>query len=276
MALNREFQEKVRLILEDIEESVLAYDQGEYWMYQSAYEFIEFYAIKYQLLNTAIALPLARGLHNGDHRKLTLVKGDMTYRLPYIIHPLIVCKMLIELHIPLSREEQDILFAAALCHDMIEDIPFLDHGRELMVVYHLHPKVYETVLKVSKRKDFTEAEEQAHFQAIAEDKLAALIKLSDRGNNVEDLYNMSAKKVREYVEETRKYLLPICDYGQGHYYELRPALQILRDKMICLTEAASMLVERYEVQELELCRRIDELQAENNALRKKWQSLWKI
>lgn len=276
MALNREFQEKVRLILEDIDPDVLAYDESEYWMYQSAYEFVEFYAIKYRLLNTAIALPLARGLHNGDHRKLTVVKEDISYRLPYVIHPLMVCKMLIELHIPLSPQEQDILFAAALCHDMIEDIPFLEHGRELSLQYHLHYKIYETVLKVTKRKDFTPEEEQAHFDAIARDKLAALIKLSDRGNNVEDLYNMSSKKVHEYVDETNRYLFPICDYAIENYPSLRPAFRILEDKMHCLTEAAEVLVNRYEAQEKELAERVRQLRAENDELRRIWKGLWKI
>lgn len=276
MALNVEFQEKIKEILDDIDPDVLDYDEDEYWMIQSAYEFVEYYAIKNELLNTAIALPLARGLHNGDHRKSSLIKGDLSYRLPYIIHPLVVCKMLIELRIPLSHEEQDILYAAALCHDMIEDIPFLDHGRELTVLYHLNPDVYETVRTVSKRKNFTEEEERAHFQAIAENKLATLIKLSDRGNNVEDLYNMSARKVYEYVDETQKYLFPICQYAKEHYPEIKASLQILEDKMFCLTEAARILVTRYEEKEQELHDRIEALQAENDALRATWKRLWQL
>lgn len=276
MSINSEFQEKLKLILEDTDPDALDYDENEYWMIQSAYEYVEFFAVKNQLLNTAIALPLARGLHNGDHRKSTLVKGDITYRLPYIIHPLMVCKMLIELRIPLSHDEQDILFASALFHDMIEDIPFLDHGKELTIQYHLDPRVYETVLLVSKRKDFTEEEEKEHFQQIAKNKLAALIKLSDRGNNVEDLYNMSSKKVYEYVDETHNYLFPICAYAKEHYPELRQAVQILEDKMRCLTDAAKMLVDRYEEQERQLKERIVELRAENEILRATWQYLWQI
>ena len=276
MTLNLNFQEKIQLILDDIDPDALDYNESEFWMIQSAYEYIEFFAIRNELLNTAIALPLARGLHNGDHRKSVLVRGDVTYRLPYVIHPLFVCKMLIELHLPLSHEEQDLLFAAALCHDMIEDIPFLDHGKELMILYHLDPRVYDTVMAVSKRKDFTEEEEKEHFQKIAENKLAALIKLSDRGNNVEDLYNMSSRKVHEYIGETHKYLFPLCAYAKEHYPELRQALQILEDKMSCLTEAAGILVDRYEEREQNLRKQIDELRAENEALRNTWKSLWKM
>ena len=276
MALNERFQEKVNLILEDIDKDVLDYDKHEYWMYQSEYEYVEFYAIHNELLNTALALPLARGLHNGDHRKLTVIKDDITYRLPYIIHPLVVCKMLIELHIPLPHEELDILLASALCHDMIEDIPFLDHGKELMIQYHLHPKVYETVLTVSKRKDFTEAETKEHFQKIAENRLAALIKLSDRGNNVEDLYNMSAKKVYEYVGETDTYLFPICEYAKEHFPEIAQSVQILEDKMRCLTTTAEILVMRYEEQEKNLRNCIKRLRDENESLRNTWNALWKL
>ena len=270
----QQFQEKLNLLLEDIDPDTLSYNKNEYWMIQADYEYVEYYAYKHQLLYTAIALPLARGLHDGDHRKSTLMKNDITYRLPYVIHPLQVCRMLIDLQLPLPREDEDILLAAALCHAMIEDIPFLDHGKELMVQYHLPVRVYEIVKTVSKRKDFTEEEELNHFQEIAHDPLATLIKLSDRGNNVEDLYNRSFWKVHEYVGETKKYFIPICAYGIKHHEELRPAIMVLRDKIFCLTDAAEILVDRYHEREEQLKSRIEELKQENASLRETWRGMW--
>ena len=276
MGISNQFQEKVNHMLGKIDPEILSYNEEEFWMVQPAYEYVEFFATRKELLNTAIALPLARGLHDGDYRKSTVVKGDRTYRMPYLIHPLMVCKMLIELRIPLSDNELDILLAAALCHDMIEDIPFLEHGKELVIQFHLDARVYDTVKAVSKRRDFTEEEERAHFRGIAENKLAALIKLSDRGNNVEDLYNMSAWKIHEYAGETKKYLFPICDYGKEHYPEIAKAFIVLEDKMRCLTEAAELLVDRYEEEEESLQKQIEALRAENASLREEWKSLWKI
>ena len=268
------YKERVADILEGIGEDVLEYDEDEYWMYQSTYEYIEYYAHRAGFVNTTVALKLARGLHDGDHRKLSIMRSGKTYRLPYVIHPLMVCRMLGDLMMPLEREEEDILLASALCHDMIEDIPFMHHGKELVIQYGLHPRVYDTVLAVSKRKDFTEEEERAFFQNINENKLACLVKLSDRGHNVEDLYNMSAAKVREYVAETNKFFLPMCTYAKEHYPEHAYAITILEDKIICLTEAAGTLVDHFEEKENELKERAERLREENEELRKEWRALW--
>ena len=140
--------------------------------------------------------------------------------------------------------------------------------------FHLDYQIYETVLAVSKRKDFTLEEEEAHFKAIAENKLAMLVKLTDRSNNVEDLYNRSSAKVHEYVGETKKYFLPMLDYADAHYPEIASSVAILRDKIFSLTEAAEFLVDRYDAQEKKMKERLAELRAENEALRKTWNSLW--
>lgn len=270
-----EFRKKVGMVLDEIGTEVLSYKEDEFWIYQSPYESIEFYAVENQLFNTAIALPLARGIHNGTYRKSTIQREGNTYRLPYVIHCLLVCRMLSEMQIDLSREEEDIMLAAALCHDMIEDVPFPNHGVELYTTYHLDKRVYDTVKLVSKRKDFTEEEEKAHFHGIESDKLALLVKLSDRGNNVEDLYNRSVWKVHEYVGETRRFFLPMCEYGIEHYTELIPAIEILQDKMVTLTQAAEILVDRYDAREQELKKQIESLRAENEQLRIQWKQLWK-
>ena len=274
METYREFFDKLQHLLNDIDPEVLSYDQNEFWMIESDYEFIEYYAAKNRLINTAVALPLARGLHNGAHRKATIVRDDVSYRLPYIIHPLEVCRFLIELSIPLLPEEQDILFASALCHDMIEDVEFANGGTELKDIYHLDPRVYETVKAVSKRRDFTEEEEQEHFHNIAMNKLAMLVKVADRGNNMEDLYNRSSWKVHEYVGETRQYFFPMLSYAAEHYKDIRPAVSILRDKIYSLTSAAEFLVNRYDQHEAKLKDIIAELRKENEELRKAWNERW--
>lgn len=274
METRGQFQKRVREFLNGIGEDTLSYDEKEFWMIQSPYEYIEFYAVENRLWNTAIALELARGLHDGVHRKSTIIHDGVTYRLPYMIHPLLVCRMLIDLQVPLSHEEEDVLLAAALCHDMIEDIPFPEKGREMVTQFHLDERVYETVKCVSKRKDFTQEEEEDHFQKIAENKLAALVKLSDRGNNVEDLYNMSVWKVHEYVGETRKYFVPMFEYAIVHYPELVTSFEILQDKINCLTGAAEILVDRFDQQEKELREKVEKLREENTRLRQSWKNLW--
>ena len=268
-----DFREKVRKILDDIGQDNLYYDESEFWMIRHEYEYIQFYAMENQLLNTCIALPLSRGLHNGSHRKSSVTREGVSYRLPYVIHCLLVCRMLLDLNIPLEKDQLDIVLASALCHDMIEDIPFEQDGLEMMTYFHLDPKVYETVKFVSKRRDFTPEEEENHFRQIAEHPLALLVKLSDRGNNVEDLYNMSVWKTHEYVGETRKFFFPMYDYGIAHYPELHKTLEVLQDKILSLTRVAEILVNRYEEMEKELLTQIRAEQKENEKLHEKWLAL---
>lgn len=269
------FHRAVNAALEAIDPKALEYDENEFWMIRSPFEYIEYYSIENCLVNTAIALQLARGLHNGVHRKSSIVRGGVAYRLPYVIHCLLVCRMLVDLKVPVSSDELDILLASALCHDMIEDLPFEDHGRELYTVYHLDPRVYQTVLLLTKRKDFTPEQEAAHFHGIESNKLALLVKLSDRGHNVEDLYNMSVKKVHEYVGETDHYFLPMCAYGLAHYPELVNCIEILRDKIFSLTLASRIMVDRCEAQEQELLEQLRVLKEENEELHRQYSQLWK-
>lgn len=265
-----QFQTQVHDILNSLPADVLSYNKDEFWMIRLPYEYIEHYALSNRLLNTAIALPLARGLHDGAHRKSSVTRGGQSYRLPYLIHCLLVCRMLVDLKVPLSKEEEDILLASALCHDMVEDIPFEDHGHELYTKFHLDPRVYETVKLVSKRKDFTEEEELAHFHGIESHPLALLVKLSDRSNNVEDLYNMSVWKVHEYIGETNRFFLPMCQYGLAHYPALQRPIGILLDKITALTHASEILVDRCEEREQALRKQLQELQEENARLRQEY------
>lgn len=274
MESRKEFFSNLQGKLKAIDPAILLYNENEFWLIQQPYEYIEYYAVEQRLYNTAIALSLARGLHNGTYRKFGVVKDGETHRLPYFIHCLLVCRMLLDIHVPLSNDEKDILLAAALCHDLIEDIPFKKGGKELYEDYQLDKRVYETVCLVSKKKEATIEEEKAYFRHICENKLALLVKLADRGNNVEDLYNMSAKKFEEYVWETQEYFLPMCDYGQTHYEELYGSIHILRDKINTLINASSVMIEQFEGRNQALRNERDQLKLENINLRKRWKELW--
>lgn len=270
------FREKINDILAQIDSEALSREESEFWTIQREYEYLEYYANEHQLVNTAIALPLAVGLHNGSYRKSTISRNGQTHKLPYVIHCLWVTKMLADLTVPIPNEEKDILLAAALCHDMIEDISFPEKGREIYTQYHLDPQVYETVKLVSKRYDFTEEEEQNFFHQIESNKLALLVKLSDRCHNIEDLYNRSSWKVHEYIDETRKFFIPMCEYGLAHYPDIHTTLMIFYEKMENLTRAAEILVDRYEQREKELLKELETLQQENQKLRQQWRNLWNI
>lgn len=267
------FRQRLAAALAGIEPEVLAFHEDEFWMIRAPYEFLEYFAEKHRLFNMALSLPLARGLHDGVYRKLPVIRSGEAHRPPYVIHCLLVCRMLADMWLPISHDEQDILLAAALCHDMIEDMSFPKGGQELTDLYGLDRRVYETVLLVSKRKDFTAEEEQTHFRSIEENKLALLIKLSDRGHNVTDLYNMSEKKIQEYIAETRSFILPMCRYGREQYPELEDALEIMQDQLICLTKTVEMQALRHAGRREELRQTLERLREENEALHEQCQAL---
>ncbi|MBQ0004789.1 MAG: HD domain-containing protein [Clostridiales bacterium] len=268
------FRKKVEEHLETLDQEALAYNRNEYWMIFSVYEYLEYFSFEHRYWNTCIALPLARGLHDGTYRKSTIIKNGDTYKKPYVIHCLHICRMLANLHMALSDEDKDILLSAALCHDMIEDLDFDNGGRELIDNYGLDPRIYEVVKLVTKRKDFTEEEEIAHFRMIQENPLALLVKLADRSNNVEDMYNMSSKKIHEYVGETERFILPMCEYGFEHYPELAGPIGVLKEKITCLTKAALLMTDRYEAREKELHNELNALRVENKKLFETLNELW--
>lgn len=274
METRREFMNRVNGHLNMMDPTKLLYNENEYWLIQSTYEYLECYAVDHRLQNMFLALPLVRGLHNGVYRKFGVEKGGEMHRLPYVIHCLLVCRMLVDIHPALSSEDQDCLLAAALCHDLIEDIAFEHGGKELITEFHLDPRVYEIVKLVSKRSDFTIEEERQFFDKIQKNPLALLLKLADRGNNVEDLYNMSKKKLDEYLEETERYFLPMSDYGIDNYPELSIAIHILRDKITILTTVSKVMINKLEVRNQILRNQRNQLKLENMKLREEWKRLW--
>ena len=274
METRKAFMGRVNRHLELINPTKLLFNENEFWLMQGPYEYLECYAVDHRLYNTSIALPLARSLHDGTYRKFGIRKGGATHRVPYYIHCLMVCRMLVDVHPNLSHGDEDCLLAAALCHDLIEDIPFENGGMELITQFHLDPRVYEIVKLVSKRSDFTIAEERSYFDGIRKNPLALLVKLSDRGNNVEDLYNMSPKKFAEYLEETKTYFFPMSDYGIANYPELAITIHILRDKIEILTTVSKMMTAQLEARNQKLRDERNRLKLENLKLREEWKQMW--
>lgn len=228
---------------------VEGYDVSEEFLYIEEYMFIKGYACGRNLINTMKALPLARQVHNGQHRKGEVtVKGE-TYRLPYVLHVLKVTNTLISASLPLSDYEMDILLTCALLHDSIEDDEggyFKNGGRELITEYGFPEEVYHVIKLLSKRPGATEAELNLYFNEIKRNKYALLIKMADRSHNVEDLFNKTIEKIHIYVKETRDYIYPLSTYAKAHYPELSNGVTILKSKIVSLTELTETLVNKYD------------------------------
>lgn len=247
--------------------TILPYNESEEWMYHKVYQFIWDYATQKGYKNTLIALPVVRSLHSGTYRGTKLAKDGSRHRRPYFCHSLSVCRMLINLQLPLSPDEEDIVLAAALCHDLKVYVPFPEKGMEMTTRYHMDPRIPEIMMLIYEGDCDSEEDLQAVFRRIRENKLALLVRLSDRGNIVEELYTVSIWKAHEQIHETRTYYIPMCIYAREHYPELDTPIGILHEKMRELIIAADIFFTRYVNREKELTDQILLLEEENARMR---------
>ena len=242
------------------------------WLYIETYMYLKGFAdaMGYKLM--ALALPRAVHFHKGQYRNGLTTVNDKQVHLPYVLHALKVCETLVSVRKEisfLSHEQFDILFASALLHDVIEDYDgFKKGGLELVEDYGFPMEVYNLIKLVSKFSGADEYELNIYFNNIKLNILAILIKLADRSHNVEDLYNMLVEKIRKYVKETRNYIYPLASYAKETYPELSNAIQILKSKIVSLTEEAEAFINKYEPLLAEKDKIIEEKDKEIRKLRR--------
>ena len=204
--------------------------------YVSSYMFIKGYAVAKGLEQTLIALAVARHFHEGQYRK----GGD-----PYICHPLKVCSTLISYGV-----DDDIVLAAALCHDVLEDcqdkLPF--GGNELITEYGLDQEVINVISLLSKEPGLDDYALSVYFDRIKKDPRALLIKLSDRLHNSSTLYSFTFEKMKKYIRETNMFLIPMASYGKRFYPQYTNALSILKTNIYSLNHSMEIMLNIMEQQ----------------------------
>lgn len=138
--------------------------------------------------------------HDGQHR----VSGE-----PYIIHPISVAFILIELGMDTE------CICASLLHDVVEDTQVtleeirIEFGSDVMVLV-------DGVTKLGKVPLSTKEEQQAEnvrkmLLAMSQDIRVIIIKLSDRLHNMRTLQFMTSEKQREKALETMEIYAPIAN-----------------------------------------------------------------
>lgn len=244
-----------------------AYNEEDFQPYRTNYQFVYEFATNRQMVNTSLALPLVRGILVAAPWKEIPYKKDAALRLGYYAHSLEIARMLIDLDVPLSREETDLVIAAGLCHVLIELIRFEKGGQELIEAFHLDPRVLQIIQLITRNDPLSEEEQRRFYLRIQENKLAILARLADRGNLVERLHTMTIWTAQEYVHETRTYFFPMCIYAKEHYPELASVVGILMEKMRYMIEVADILTNRFREHENTLTKEILELKEENARIR---------
>ena len=159
------------------------------------------------------AISIAIKLHAGQKRK---AGGD------YVEHPMKVCSHLVALKI-----YDESILTAALLHDVIEDCSV--SADDLLGKYGFTSEIVELVVLLSKSKDNPVF---PYYHAIENDIKAILLKLSDRRHNVSTMSGaFSLAKMKDYIEETNEYILPLCKHAINYFPEYSDEVIVMRDEI---------------------------------------------
>lgn len=176
------------------------------------------------LYQTKKALAFAREKHNGQYRK----PGHSDERIPYIYHPLLLtCHSL-----ALGLEDDDLL-SACLLHDVCEDC-----GVEISEL-PVNDATREAVRLLTKPENFgkTDPEYRTYYEGIAGNRIALIVKLLDRCNNISSMAtSFTDEHMAEYIKETQEYIHPLMKRARDEYPEYSNQLFLIRYHMNSVLE----------------------------------------
>ena len=119
----------------------------------------------------------------------------------YFDHPRAVAEIVID---ELKIVDNWMIVAAALLHDILEDSYLFNESR-LQFCFGAHVALWVKLLTKEKGVDYYKRlRECVYWQVL-------LVKLCDRLHNLRTLHNCSSKKQHWYIEETKKYHIPLAD-----------------------------------------------------------------
>lgn len=158
--------------------------------------------------------------HHGDQKRKS---GE-----PYIIHPIAVCDILVDL----GMDWQSLV--AALLHDVVEDTPYTieqlieDFGEEVAILVDGVTKLGQVQINSSEAKEEQQAENiRKMLLAMSKDIRVIIVKLADRVHNMRTLQFMPPQKQRDKALETLEIFAPI-----SHRLGIRSVKEELEDRAI--------------------------------------------
>ncbi len=176
-----------------------------------------------EAINTAIAL------HEGQKRK----SGE-----DYIEHCMRVTSTLVALGL-----DDEHLLTVAIMHDVYEDCDV--SVDELSYKYNLDKEVIEDIKALSKYKGMPI---DAYYDNVRSHGIRTiLVKLSDRCHNISSMVGaFSPQKMKEYVNETEAYVLPLCKYAKTHFPQYSDQIFVLKYFIESVDKAIKALVEKLD------------------------------
>lgn len=194
------------------------------------FTYIKGYTNSKQMYESQKALQYAREMHKNQRRK----EGK-----PYIIHPLTMTCDALAMGI-----DQDEIVAAILLHDVCEDcdvkisdLPVNDSVKNCVKLLTFNKYENESLDEAKKR----------YYDAILKNENATIVKLLDRCHNVSNMCKaFSQEQMIQYIEETRKYILPLQKKAKKRYPHWNNVLFVLKYHIISVIDSVECVMDRYK------------------------------
>lgn len=194
--------------------------------YQDMILFIEMNAKKEKMLNTYLALSMAKKLYEGRLR----TSGD-----PFVIHPLRVSSYLLNLGIM-----DDITNAAALLH---EKAHWMKGADTCIRNSGISPEVTRIVDIVSdKAMPLPE-----YYKRIQEEQKAILVKLANRAHTCTFLAKASYEEMEAYTKENQKYMVPMCEWAKIHLPQYANQIEIMQYHILSISNIVEVVTKQNQL-----------------------------
>ena len=186
------------------------------------------------LRETSSALRFMKKQHEGQFRKPSLFSD---VKVPYITHPLMMA-----CHAHALGIREDKILATILLHDVCEDcdvtpedLPFSEEVREAVRLLSFQVQPGESRVDAKKR----------YYAAIAENRIARIVKILDRCNNISTMASsFTQKKLIAYVNETEKHVMPMLEEAKYTIPEYADAFYLLKYHMRSVLESIIAMASR--------------------------------
>ena len=193
---------------------------------EKMYTYLRGYASALGMKDTLKALAFAREKHMEQFRK----SGE-----PYIVHPLTMACNAVSMGI-----KQDEVVATILLHDVCEDcgvgvdeLPVGDAVRHAVDLMTFRIMEGET----------EECAKDRYYNMLAQSREACITKLIDRCHNVSSMAGVfSEEKLKAYIEETRRYVLPLLRRAKNEYPEDSNILFALKYHIVSVVDSIDALI----------------------------------
>lgn len=192
------------------------------------YDFVENVAKIKKFHQTETALVLMKKYHEGQVR-------DGKEKVPYINHPLTMACHALALNM-----DDDEMLATILLHDVCEDCGVKKN--ELPVNETVREAVDCLTFGVNEGESRVEAKKR-YYEKIRKNKMAAMIKLIDRCNNVSTMaVGFTKQRMLKYIRETEEYILPLLSLVKKESSEWCQAAFLLEYQIRSILESLKRML----------------------------------